>query len=254
MSSNPVLKGDHIEMANKPQTKSQSMKTMLKGQDGSSGGGSVKDQVRQALMKKRGGQSAAPSGGAAPTASPGQPAAPAQGAPAGGAPLGTAPIMTKIENTVDSMNDMHTTMESLNNNMNMFVDLFKQRGQSLGGGGSGTALPGSSGGAGGDATGMGGSPTGFGGGQNAVTSLLLTNLLKKNDTENADRLSDLKLGSRDYLDLLIKRIDKYQHEYELLQYLFEPKMFGGNLQPSSDAQGNSAWLAGFMSMMVNRKK
>ena len=241
-------------MANKPQSKSQSMKTMLKGQNGSAAGGSVKDQVRQALMKKRGGQPAASAGGAAPTAPPGQASDPAQGAPAGGVPLGTAPIMTKIENTVDSMNDMHTTMESLNTNMNMFVDLFKQRGQSLGGGGgSGAALPGSAGSAGGGAAGLGGDP-GLGGGQNAVTSLLLTNLLKKNDTENADRLSDVQLGSRDYLDLLIKKLDKYQHEYELLQYLFEPKMLGGTMQPSADAQGNSAWLAGFMSMMVNRKK
>ena len=90
-------------------------------------------------------------------------------------------------------------------------------------------------------------------GQNAVTTLLLTNLLKKKDSETEDKLGNLEKGSKEYLDLLIKKLDKFQHEYELLQYLFEPKMLGNAMEPTNDAQGNSAWLAGFMSMMVNRK-
>ncbi|UYP44550.1 hypothetical protein NEF87_000835 [Candidatus Lokiarchaeum ossiferum] len=245
----------------------QGLKTMLKGKD-QGAGSSVKDQVKAALLKNK-----PQAQGSTNTAanSMAQQIAQAQAQTNSQSTSGavnnsnaaTGPMLTKIEKTVDSINEVHSTMESLNKNMNMFVDLFNRRGGSLASGGdSGSVLPtGDSTGnsAGTKSNGMGGiasaaNAAGMAGGQDAVTTLLLTNLLKKNDNENEEKLSTYEKGSKEYLDLLIKKLDKFQHEYELLQYLFEPKMFGGGMQPTNDDQGNSAWLAGFMSMMMNKKR
>ena len=241
----------------------QGLKTMLKGKGA---GGSVKDQVKAALLKNKPQAQGGTSAGANPIAqqiarAQAQKSSQPTSSSMGNANAATGPMLTKIEKTVDSINDVHSTMESLNKNMNIFVDLFNKRGGSLASGGdSGSVLPageaaGSSTSPGGMSGGLAGSVGGKGmpAGQDAVTTLLLTNLLKKSDKEDEEKLSNFEKGSKEYLDLLIKKLDKFQHEYELLQYLFEPKMFGGSLEPSQDAEGNSAWLAGFMSMMMNKK-
>ncbi|MHA1585045.1 MAG: hypothetical protein ACTSWL_07300 [Promethearchaeota archaeon] len=266
-------------MSEQNQSHSQGLKTKLKGKGSNAAGGSVKDQVKQALLKNRGVKTGAPSSGVG-NGDGGKPSMAQQiaQAQANTASAPVAPnvninqeegqVLSKIEQTVDSINEVHSTMESLNRNMNLFVDLFNKRGGSLSGGGQGSGnLPsgGASGGGGignsdlsdgSGISGIAGAQSGVNaqGSSNPVTSLLLTNLLKKTDDENEERLKDVETGTPEYLDLLIKKLDKYQHEYELLQYLFEPKLFGSNLQPTEDAQGNSAWLAGFMSMMLKNKK
>ncbi len=246
---------------------------MLKGQSSiksENPGNSVKDQVKQALLKNRlntqqppsnqMGESmqkpssafTSPTNPQSPFASPANVSQSNTSGPQGGVDS-LSPVVSKIEKTVDSINEVHTTMESLNRNMNLFVDLFNKRGSSLGTGTSNVEsnntpgnLPPSQ-----------ESPNSQGSngnqGQNAVTTLLLSNLLKKSEDTDAEYLKNYERGSPAYLELLTKKLEKFQSEFELLRYLFEPKTITGNLSPSDDAQGNSAWLAGFMSMMMNQK-
>lgn len=246
----------------------QGIKTRLKGNQQSS----IKDQVKQALLKNKSkgvippqsaqdgqsgltmaqqiahakGQASSPMDASGSTSNSGN-----QGASI----ASISPVVTKIEKTVDAINDVHSTMENLNKNMNLFVNLFKNRGGSLASGGDERESISSEGG---DinqtnpTTGEQNFGNASAGGQNAVTTLLLTNLLKKKDEDTEEKLSTFEKGTQEYLNLLIKKLQKYQSEYDLLQYLFEPKMLGKNVFPSDDAQGNSAWLAAYMSMM-NRK-
>lgn len=257
--TNEKFPGDN--MAEQSKNDVESLKKMLnnKMQNSNSGGGSVKDQVKAALLKNKAkAQSPNPvqdpnpgmgmnmNNASAPSSA--QNSAQGYNSPsASGAD--PSPIFSKIEQTVNSINEVHSTMESLNSNMNMFVDLFQRRGGSLSSGGEAATSSGNSSGAS-SVNQMAGN---MGQGQNAVTSLLLSNLLKKKDEDAGQKLSELQKGSQAYLDLLIQKLQKFQHEYELLQYLFAPKMLGVDLETTNDAQGNSAWLAGFMSMMMNKK-
>mgnify|MGYP006290767811 CR=1 FL=1 len=239
--------------------KPEGLKTMLKGNSESTSGNnanSVKDQVKQALLRNRAKKQnqGQPNPGILNSSSPN--GAQSQQNPASQSPPNqkgdVQPVVSKIEKTVDSINEVHTTMESLNKNMNMFVDLFNKRGASLGA--SSNAPLGSSSSSSGTKTNLSQMEgKDLGKGQNAVTTLLLTNLLKKGEDEENERLKDLERGTPEYLNLLTKKLEKFQSEFELLQYLYEPKTVTGNLAPTEDAQGNSTWLAGFMSMMLKRK-
>ena len=91
----------------------------------------------------------------------------------------------------------------------------------------------------------------FGGmlGNNALMSVLVGNMLKKNnDTDKA--LSEYNKSSPAYLNALTLKLQKYQKEYELLQYLFTKKKPMNNVpELTGTPAGNSAWLVGFLSMM-----
>lgn len=177
-------------------------------------------------------------------------------------------IINKIEKTVSSLADTNNTMETLNKNMTQFINLIKKRGTTSGpGGGFNNLNPesrienpeGNKNEAGGglDFSGLGGSETNqqtdgqFGGmlGNNALMSVLVGNMLKKNnDTDKA--LSEYNKSSPAYLNALTLKLQKYQKEYELLQYLFTKKKPMNNVpELAGTPAGNSAWLVGFLSMM-----
>ncbi|MHA1728895.1 MAG: hypothetical protein ACTSWY_09205 [Promethearchaeota archaeon] len=175
-------------------------------------------------------------------------------------------IINKIEKTVASLADTNNTMETLNKNMGQFINLIKKRGSNSGSNSnsdfgdlsdSGEPEIKDDGGIGlgnlGDMNGSSKNASGnnFGGmlGNNALMSVLVGNMLKnKNKTELP--FSDINRESHDYVKALTGRLQKYQKEYELLQYLFskkKPMSNVPNLQEGSS--GNSAWLVGFLSMM-----
>jgi hypothetical protein len=161
-------------------------------------------------------------------------------------------------------------MDMLNKNMTQFINLIKKRGTSSGPGGLNNIVndsrPGDSEGknnkTAGNLGGLGFSGLGgseddqqagnqFGGmlGNNALMSVLVGNMLKKNnDTDKA--LADYNKSSPAYLNALTLKLQKFQKEYELLQYLFtKKKPMSGIPDLSATPAGNSAWLVGFLSMM-----
>jgi hypothetical protein len=178
-------------------------------------------------------------------------------------------IINKIEKTVSSLADTNNTMETLNKNMTQFINLIKRRSTTSGPGGGGfnnlnsesrienpEGIKNKAGG-GLDFSGLGDSENNqqntsqFGGmlGNNALMSVLVGNMLKKNnDTDKA--LSEYNKSSPAYLNALTLKLQKYQKEYELLQYLFTKKKPMNNVpELAGTPAGNSAWLVGFLSMM-----
>jgi hypothetical protein len=170
-------------------------------------------------------------------------------------------IINKIEKTVSSLADTNNTMDMLNKNMTQFINLIKKRGTSSGPGGLNNIVndsrQGDSEGTNNKA-GLGNSEVDgqagnnqFGGmlGNNALMSVLVGNMLKKNN--DADKaLDDYNKSSPAYLNALTLKLQKFQKEYELLQYLFtKKKPMSGIPDLSATPAGNSAWLVGFLSMM-----
>lgn len=221
----------------------------------------IADKVKQAILKKK--QKGLKSGGILQQKAVGSKRANIPGVKArvGG-------IINKIEKTVTSLADTNLTMETLNKNMTQFINLIKKRGTTSGPGGGFNNLnsesrmenpEGNKNEAGGnlDFSGLGGSETNqqtggqFGGmlGNNALMSVLVGNMLKKNDdTDKA--LSEYNKSSPAYLNALTLKLQKYQKEYELLQYLFTKKKPMNNIpELAGTPAGNSAWLVGFLSMM-----
>ncbi len=209
----------------------------------------IADKVKQAILKKK--QKGLKSGGILQQKAVGSKRANIPGVKArvGG-------IINKIEKTVSSLADTNNTMDTLNKNMTQFINLIKKRSTNSGPGGGGfnnlnsesrTENP----------EGLGGSETNqqtggqFGGmlGNNALMSVLVGNMLKKNnDTDKA--LSEYNKSSPVYLNALTLKLQKYQKEYELLQYLFTKKKPMNNVpELAGTPAGNSAWLVGFLSMM-----
>ena len=119
-------------MAEQTNDQVQGVKTMLKGKPSSDAGASVKDQVQAALLKNKAKTQEPASGTPSVDNYANNANIPSRSQNQGGtnsspnmtSPQAADPVISKIERTVDSINEVHSTMESLNKNMNMFVDLF----------------------------------------------------------------------------------------------------------------------------------
>ena len=230
----------------------------------------IADKVKQAILKKKQkGQNSGILGGSPKTQ---QNSIGSKQTNIPGARARVGGIVNKIEKTVSSLADTNNTMDMLNKNMTQFINLIKKRGSGSGSGGLNnlSAESGSidsegnqseAGGVGGlgfaglgdseDNQQAGNGNNQFGGmlGNNALMSVLVGNMLKKNnDTDKA--LADYNKSSPAYLNALTLKLQKFQKEYELLQYLFtKKKPMSGIPNLSGTPAGNSAWLVGFLSMM-----
>ncbi len=252
---------------------------------GNSGKPDIASKVKKAILKKKSSQKKTSSSVKKTSTQIKGVRQPKSSAPSPAVKTRTSGIVDKIEKTVESLADTNSTMETLNKNMSQFINLIKKRssiggGQSSGFGGGGMmsqssdemdGIEGMSGSTiGSDGIGAAGSDdlqggneaggNGAGGnaygsmlGGNALMSVLVGNMLKNKD-EREVPLSVVKKESPAYIEALTGRLHKYQKEYELLQFLFtKKKPYPNTPNLTSDSNGNAAWLAGFMSMMMNKK-